>query len=272
MKSFTVTQPQTLKQFTDSVYPQGSFALNQLLRKKDVRVNGVKVGANVTLQAGDTVTYYTTAAQEAMQTHTVLFENEDVCVVDKQAGVNVEGLQNSLCEGGDYRLVHRLDRNTAGVMIFAKNDGAERELLTAFRERLAHKQYLCLCKNKFVKKHNRLTAFLKKDERVSLVTIYDNPVNGSSEIITEYQVLKECGDYALVSVVILTGKTHQIRAHMAHIGCPVLGDEKYGDEALNKKYKLKRQVLVAKKLSFSGLKTLRYLNDKTFESSINAAL
>ncbi len=270
MKEFTVNQKTSLKDFTDSVYPQGSFAYSRLIRDRDIRVNGVKTSKNIALNVGDKVAYYTSAKEEARKTHSVIFSDENVYIADKYSGVSSEGLLSELGEG--YYLVHRLDRNTAGAMVFAKNSESEAELLRAFREKRMQKTYLCLCKNCFKKKSEYLTAFLVKDERLSTVKIYNEQISGSARIETEYKVLKSCGDYALVEVALHTGKTHQIRAHMAYIGCPVLGDEKYGDEILNKKYGVKRQILVAKILRFNTEGCLKYLSGKSFESGFTAEL
>lgn len=266
MKTFTVTQNTTLKDFTDSSYPQGSFCFPRLLKAKDIRVNGVKTGSNIALKTGDIVTYYTTAEQEAKPSHSVIYADESVYIADKCSGVNVEALAEELKEKGDLRPVHRLDRNTCGLIVFARTEQAERDLLQAFKQRQVAKIYQCVCKNNFKKSGDILTAYLRKDEAVARVKIFDKPVSGAVKIVTEYKVLKSAGGLALVEVTLHTGKTHQIRAHMAHIGCPVLGDEKYGDEALNAKYNAKRQRLVAKRLQFNLSGSLAYLNAKTFES------
>ncbi|MBO5327664.1 MAG: RluA family pseudouridine synthase [Clostridia bacterium] len=266
MKTFSVPFNCNLKDFTDSVYPQGSFAFSQLLRNKDIKVNGVRVNKNVPLKSGDTVIYYTSVKQEEKLSHRVVYEDENVLIADKFSGVSSEALLCELCQKGDFRLAHRLDRNTCGLITFAKNDAAEQALKVAFKERTVEKTYLCFCKNSFKKKHEFLTAFLKKDEKASLVKISSEQNNGYVKIATEYQVLKSMGDYALVEVLLHTGKTHQIRAHTAFIGCPVLGDEKYGDEKLNAKYGAKRQCLVAKRLCFKNVDSLGALNGKTFES------
>ncbi len=269
MKTFTVKQKSNLKDFTDSVYPQGSFYFFQLLKARDIRVNGVKTGANVALKAGDSVAYYTTREQEAKPSHRAIYADENVFIADKFSGVNSEALSEELRGAGDFRPVHRLDRNTAGLIVFAKNDRAETELTAAFKDRQVIKTYQCLCKNAFKSGGERLTAYLVKDESAARVKIFDSPASGGVKIITEYRVLKPLGDCALVEIILHTGKTHQIRAHMAHIGCPVLGDEKYGDEALNARYKAKRQRLVAKKLQFALPGRLSYLNGKVFESTFS---
>lgn len=260
MKKFTVSAPTTLKEFTDGVYPQGSFCLAALLRGKDVKVNGARVGKNVALNAGDEVVYYTTLKQEGLKSHNVVYNDENVLIADKFDGVETAGLFSELSENGEYYAVHRLDRNTKGLIIFAKNREAEAELLTAFKEGRVNKVYLATCKNNFKKDSAVMTAYLRKDKDKSEVKIFDKETAGAVKIVTEYRVLAEFGDVALVKINLHTGKTHQIRAHMAHIGCPVLGDEKYGDGALNKKYRAKRQCLVAYSLSFNLKGGLEYLN------------
>ena len=269
MKTFHTNTATNLRDFTDGVFPQGAFCLNVLLKNKDVKVNGVRVNKNVPLQAGDEVVYYTTPKQESKPSHEKIYEDDEVYVADKFSGVASEGLFSELCERGGFYAVHRLDRNTQGLIIFAKNRGAEEELLSAFKERRVHKTYIALCKDNFKRDAATLTAYLKKDEKNSVVKIYDGETSGAAKIVTEYKVLQRRGDIALVEIKLHTGKTHQIRAHTAHIGCPVLGDEKYGDSALNKKYSLTRQCLVAKRLSFELNGKLAYLNDKQFESSFD---
>ena len=263
MKIFTANENINLKDFTSAVYPQGSFCFDVLLRGKDIKVNGARVNKNVPLSAGDEVVYYTTPAQESKKSHGVVYEDENVLVADKYSGVSSEGLLSELCGRGEYYACHRLDRNTQGLMAFAKNAEAERELLSAFKERRVQKTYIAVCKDNFKEDGATLTAYLKKDGAGARVSIYNKEIKGGAKIVTGYEVLKRRGGLALVKVILHTGKTHQIRAHTAHIGCPVLGDEKYGDGELNKKYNLKRQQLVAKYLSFSLKGVLSYLNGKT---------
>lgn len=269
MKKFTVTAQTSLKDFTDCTYPQGSFVFRTLLKKGDIRVNGVKTRENVKVNAGDEVTYYTTAAQESAASHTVVYEDENVLIADKLSGVTSEGLFYEL---SPYRPAHRLDRNTSGLVAFAKTEKAEEELVCAFKQRRVEKTYLCLTKNAFKKQSATLTAYLLKDEKKALVRIYAADKGGCAKIITEYNVLKSMGDIAQVEVKLHTGKTHQIRAHLAFIGCPVLGDEKYGDGALNAKYNAKRQILIAKYLRFDLEGELAYLNGKVFESAFEPKL
>lgn len=266
MKKFTVETPANLKEFTDATYPQGSFCFAALLRERDIKVNGVRVGRDTPLKAGDEVAYYTTPRQESLKSHNVVYEDGNVLIADKLDGVETTALLCELREGGEFYAVHRLDRNTKGLIVFAKNKGAEEELLAAFKERRVEKTYLALCKNNFKKNTAVLTAYLKKNAENSSVQVYDKEAAGSVKIVTEYRVLEKRGDIALVEVTLHTGKTHQIRAHTAHIGCPVLGDNKYGDGALNKKYGANRQRLVSYKLCFKTGGALEYLNGKEFLS------
>lgn len=273
MKTFTCTQPQTLRDFTDANFPQGSFCFARLLRAKDIKVNGVRVNKNVALREGDEVVYYTTEKQENAPTHTKVFEDENIYIADKFSGVSSEGLCAELNTYGTFYPVHRLDRNTCGLIVYAKTKEAERELIKAFRERGVQKMYSAICKNCFKLDKQTLTAYLIKDEKSALVKIFDRPREGAQKIITEYSVDDKVQDIALVTVALHTGRTHQIRAHMAHIGCPVLGDNKYGDEALNKKYNLTRQCLLAIRIEFFALSgTLSYLNGRIFESENTLSL
>ncbi len=265
MKTFSVTQNSTLKAFTDSTYPQGSFAFNALIKKGDIRLNGVKQKADCPVQAGDTVTYYTTPAQEAKPSHFMVYEDENLIVADKLAGVSSEGLFAELETIAPYP-VHRLDRNTCGLIVLAKTQKVQEQLVEAFKQRTVEKVYLCLAKNAFKKPKAELTAYLLKDEKSSKVRIYPSPNANSVPIKTDYEVVKVYGDYALVKVILHTGKTHQIRAHLSFIGCPVLGDTKYGDFSLNKKYSATRQILVAKYLKFNLSGDLAYLNSIRLES------
>lgn len=266
MKKFTVTTPANLKEFTDATYPQGSFCFAALLRERDIKVNGVRVGRDTPLKAGDEVAYYTTPRQESLKSHNVVYEDGNVLIADKLDGVETTALLCELRAGGEFYAVHRLDRNTKGLIVFAKNKGAEEELLAAFKERRVEKTYLALCKNNFKKDTAVLTAYLKKNAEDACVQVSDREAAGSVKIVTEYRVLEKRGDIALVEVTLHTGKTHQIRAHTAHIGCPVLGDNKYGDGALNKKYGVKRQCLVSYRLCFKTGGALEYLNGKEFLS------
>ncbi len=263
----TADKPQTLREFTDTNYAQASFCFDRLLKDREIKVNGKKTGENVRLQTGDCVQYFLTEKQARKQAYEVLFEDERVCIVDKESGVNVEAVYADLLrKDGEYRFIHRLDRNTCGLLAFARTDGAERALLQTFRERTAEKKYHVVCWGAFPEKHDVLTAYLQKDERRALVKIYDTPRTGTERIVTEYRTLYERDGQTKAEIILHTGKTHQIRAHLAHIGCPVVGDMKYGDAAANRTLGAARQRLVAKSLRFRFSGELSYLDGKEFLS------
>ena len=265
MKEFTVEKDCDLKTFTDERYAQGSFYFRLLLKKKDIRVNGAKTGVNLPLKKGDTVAYYLPKEKEEKPAFYTVYEDERVLVVDKESGVNAEAVYSALASSG-ARFIHRLDRNTCGLMIFAKTDEAERELLNAFRTGAVEKIYHAKLLGEVPEKKRVLIAYFKKAAEHSLVKIYDEPRVGAERIVTEYEVLSCADGHTMVAITLHTGKTHQIRAHMAHIGFPVLGDGKYGDKAENERLGLSRQRLVAKRLRIDVGGSLGYLKEKTFES------
>ena len=260
---------QNLKQFTDNVCPQASFYFSRLLNDKEIKVNGKKVSTDLRLNKGDIVEYYLTKKQAEKPAYYPVYEDENILVIDKESGVNSEAVFADLTRksGGRYAFIHRLDRNTSGVMAFAKNEKTERALLLAFKEKRVEKIYIARCFGEFTAKEKVLKAYLKKDENNSLVQIYDTPVKHSEEIITEYKNAQKQADGTwLVEIKLHTGKTHQIRAHLAHINCAIVGDMKYGDTQKNKERNNARQCLVAKRLTFYLDGELAYLQDKTFTS------
>ena len=259
---------QNLKQFADENCAQASFCFAWLLKNKEIKVNGKKVGENVQLNAGDTVQFYLTQKQSEKPAFYVVYEDEHLLIVDKESGVNAEATFAELRRtyGNDCAFIHRLDRNTRGLMAFARSALAERELLSAFKEKRVEKRYLARCFGFFAKPQDTLVAYLKKNADTALVRIYDTPVADSEKIITQYRVLKQEEKESVVEVILHTGKTHQIRAHLAHIGNPIVGDMKYGDNAKNRERNITRQCLVAKYLCFSFTGELGYLSGKTFVS------
>ncbi len=268
MLELIVDKAQSLKDFTDTNYAQASFCFHTLLKNKEIKINGKKVSENVALNVGDTVQYFLTQKQADKPAFYTVYQNENVLIIDKESGVNSESVFAALARkyGEKCRFIHRLDRNTRGLMIFAFGDVAERVLLDAFKERSVEKIYHALCVGKFRDKEKVLTAYLKKDEKKSLVQVFDKQVIGSEKIVTEYKVVEEMDGLSKVEVRLHTGRTHQIRAHLSHIGNPVLGDMKYGNEAENKRRGISRQALVAKQLIFHLTGAWSYLNAKSFIS------
>ena len=261
---------QSLKEFTENNYAQATFFWHQLLKAKDIKVNGKRVSCDVTLYKGDVVAYYLTAKQAEKPAFHVVYEDNNILIVDKESGVNSEAVFAAVEREKESYFIHRLDRNTKGLLAFALNKPTEAALLNAFKNRAAEKKYHALCFGRFTKETEVLTAYLKKDAEKSLVKIYDKPINGGEKIITEYKVL-QCyeGDKTKIEVTLHTGKTHQIRAHLSHVGCPIVGDMKYGDTARNKQENTTRQQLVAKYLRFYFEGELSYLNNMSWSSQFD---
>lgn len=262
-----VDKAQSLKEFTENNYAQGSFFWNYLLKNKEIKVNGKKVDKDVPVSVGDEISYFLTAKQAEKPAFYIVEQDENFIVVDKESGVNSEAVFAQLKRrNAECRFIHRLDRNTQGLLIFALTDDAETVLKNAFKNRTVEKIYHALCFGEMPKDRDILTAYLKKDEGKSLVKIFSTKKASAEEIITEYEVLEKKADTTKVKIVLHTGKTHQIRAHLAFIGCPIVGDMKYGDTAKNNAKNAKRQCLVAKSLRFSLDGKYAYLNEKSFIS------
>lgn len=270
MRQFTADRDTTLREFTDSVYPQGSFAFSRLLRDRDIRVNGRKTGRDVSVAAGDVIVYYTTAREEAKPFFTELYSGEQLFVADKDSGVSSEALARALKDLCGARAVHRLDRNTRGVCVFARTEEAEAALKNEFRTRAVRKEYEAVCLHPFAKPSDTLRGYLAKDAAAGRVRIFPAERSGTVPVSLEYSVRETRGELVRTDILLHSGRTHQIRAQMAFAGHPVLGDEKYGDSERNAHYGVRRQVLVAKRISFSSACPLREAAGKCFESRHSA--
>lgn len=266
MKSYVVKENTNLRDFTDNACAQASFCFRALLKAHDIRVNGVKVGENLPLRAGDEVTYYLTPAQENRKAFSLVYEDDNIIIIDKESGVNAEAVYSALSEKGETYFVHRLDRNTEGLMVFARTNEAYEELLWAFRDGRVEKIYHALVFGRMPKRHSVEEAYLEKDAVRAQVRV--NAKKGE-KIVTEYEVMEEKDDCSLLKVTLHTGKTHQIRAHLAFLGHPVVGDNKYGDHKKNALLHVARQRLLAKELALDCGGCLAYLKGKRFISQKN---
>lgn len=259
----------------DNVPNLSNNLLYKTLRKKDIKINGKRVNENVTINEGDEILVY--IADELLEAKVdlkIVYEDENILVINKDANLEVTG-ENSLTsivhskyEDEKYLPMpcHRIDRNTTGLVIFAKNEEALNILFDKFKKHEIEKTYEALVYGIPKIKTARLEDYLFKDNKKSQVYISDAPKKGYQKIITEYEVIKEYkNNTSLLEVKIETGRTHQIRAHLAYIGHPIIGDGKYGINDVNKKLGYKYQQLKAYKIKFD-FKTdggvLKYLKGK----------
>ena len=266
MKTFYSSGKKLSEEITEYYKGVVSYSLaNKLIRKKDVKVNGVRVKEDLKTLSGDKIEVYYDG--EDKRADTVLYQDENVLVVYKPSGITSEDFYALLCKKySGVGFIHRLDQNTDGVMIFSLNAASEKELLYGFKHRTFDKYYLAEVIGTPKKASDELVAYLVKDAEKSEVRVFDSPVKGSEKIITSYTVLKSSGETSLLEVKLITGKTHQIRAHLAHVGNFIIGDGKYGYESINRKFKAKKQRLTAYKLilKFENASPLYYLNEKEF--------
>lgn len=263
MKKFIVNKDIKLSKFLKENYgiemPYSTY--QKLLRNKDIKVNGKRVNSDVNLLFNDIVEVYYDGAKKPLN---VIFQDENVLVLDKPSGITSEDYEILVKQTyKSAKLCHRLDRNTSGLLLFSLNSDAELELLKAFKDRTISKFYTAEINGFFKEDFGRLEDYLVKDENLSEVKIYKNKVDGAVKIITEYKVLEKLEDSTIVEVNLITGKTHQIRAHFAFYGHFVIGDGKYGDNLVNNSKKAKYQRLTAYKVvfNFNGGK-LSYLDGK----------
>lgn len=268
------------------------------LRLKRIKVNGKRSEISYRLQEGDKVSLYINDEffgsdkplfLSAKPDINVVYEDENILLADKPQGLIVhedEGedvdtlinrVQHYLYLKGEYRpeeelsfapaLCNRIDRNTGGIVIVAKNAAALRTLNEKIKGRELRKFYLCLVKGVPRLEEATLTHYHRKNEKENLAEIFERPRRDTKTMVTKYHVLQTNGRYSLLEVELMTGRFHQIRAHMAHIGCPLVGDGKYASNWKEKKLGFSYQALYSYKLQFAFQEEcmLSYLNGKTFQ-------
>ncbi|MBP3255014.1 MAG: RluA family pseudouridine synthase [Clostridia bacterium] len=246
--------------------------LFKALRKKDIRVNDKRVSENVTIYENDEIkVFISDELLEGKLNLNIIYEDDNILVINKSTNLEVTG-DNSLTTilEKKYTFIkpcHRIDRNTTGLVLFAKNQEALDILLDKFKNREIEKHYLATVYGIPKVKKIRLEAYLFKDNKKSIVYISDTPKTGYQKIITSYKVIDENkkDNTSILDIELETGRTHQIRAHLAHVGYPILGDGKYGINEINKKFNQKTQLLQSNSIKFtfktpSGI--LEYLTGK----------
>ena len=233
----------------------------KLLRKKEIKVNGKRVNKDIFVYEEDKIEIYLPKNLEDIKIDLEkIYEDENILVINKPVNMEVTGT-NSLTElinkkytDCEFKLqpCHRIDRNTTGLVMFAKNEKSLEILLEKFKKHEIEKHYLALVYGIPNKKEEKAVAYLFKDKKKAQVYIRDTFKTGYQKIITKYTVLeKRKDDTALLDVEIETGRTHQIRAHLAYMGYPIIGDGKYGKNEINKQFNRKYQMLCSYKLKFN---------------------
>ena len=254
------------------------------IRTKKIKVNRARTEQKYVLQEGDVVQLFikdeffdspekdNSALANITPKLTIVYEDENIILCNKRPGVLVheddEGKDNTLImhikaylyQKGEYdpeneqsfapALCNRIDRNTGGIVIGAKNAEALRVMNEKIKNDEISKFYYCVVHGKMPKKADTLTGFLLKDSDKNQVKIFDKQVKGSKNIITKYKVVSEKNNMSLLEIELVTGRTHQIRAHMSYIGHPLLGDGKYGINKDDRSKGYKYQALYAYRLRF----------------------
>lgn len=284
MKKLVVNKKDNNKKIVDVILNNftglSSSLIFKTIRKKDIKVNSIRIKENIKVYSNDAIEIFLDDKYflNSNQNLDIVYEDENIVVVNKPKNIEVlsnngnnlttqiQNMYNNLENTFPYPC-HRLDRNTTGLVVFAKNHQSLDILNLKFKNSEIEKTYKCTVIGILKKKENTLKDYLFKDNKKSMVYISSIKKTGYREIITSYKVINEDkkNNLSILEVQLHTGRTHQIRAHLAYIGHPILGDGKYGNNEINKKFSKKTQELCAYKIKFN-FKTqndiIDYLNGK----------
>ena len=256
--------------------------IRRIFSARDVKLDGIRVSRDDIVQAGQLLKVYVPDAARpddlSVQPLSVVYEDDDILLVNKRAGISVESdarggtTLTDLCAAHVLRkdpdafppaACHRLDNRTSGLCLFAKNPQSLEIIRDVFRSRKLEKYYVCLVRGMMKPPAAVCRAWLVKDARRAVVRISDHPEEDAKPILTGYETL-ESGPVSRLRVHLITGRTHQIRAHLAALGHPVLGDDLYGDRAFNRREKVRSLKLCAVSLKLDTGGRLPQLDGKEF--------
>ena len=247
----------------------GYYRIQKLIKARSVKINGMRVGADMNVNAGDTVHVY--FADREKNSIEVVYRDDNIS--GGEQGLRHRGAGHGLPYRAHKQPAHRRGggaRSPSGQKhygaggVFALNKTAETELLASFKEREIDKTYQCIVVGTPRPPAAKLKAFLFKDAKKSQVYISDVKQQGYLPVETHYKTLKNLGELTLLEVKPITGRTHQIRAQLAHVRIPILGDGKYGINKINRKYRVKTQLLCCTQITFHFAQgALKYLDGKS---------
>ncbi|MBQ7351798.1 MAG: RluA family pseudouridine synthase [Clostridia bacterium] len=272
---FKATQSSNLiKTIIHNIQGLSFSSAQKAMRLGNIKVNGKRTKQNIQINIGDEIDIY--EIKKSKPNIPIVYEDENIIIINKPAGIECATRDKSsentysleeIFEDKNAIVVHRLDRLTEGLVILARNKNIAKLFEEIFRTRQVQKKYLAgvyhIPQSEGVK-----TAYLLKNSKTALVTISDTPKENYKEIITEFYIQNKLKDYAIIDITLHTGRTHQIRGYFAHIGNPIIGDDKYGRNSKNTPLKTsyKGYHLTAYKLAFNiKHKDLEYLNKLEFE-------
>ena len=241
------------------------FVLREAFQRRDVKMDDVRVTPEIIPKAGAIVKVYTNWLAELPS----VYEDEHVLLINKPAGISCDddgrgGMTVQSILGDRAHICHRLDNPTSGLLIAAKDAESETCLLDAFRERTLTKRYECLVKWIVRPPKQQVNAYILRDERLERMRVVSHATPDTKPIAMAYETIENSEDITRLRVTLLTGRTHQIRAHMAALQHPILGDDVYGDRAFNQKKNVRRLMLCATELTLSAGGVLEYLDGRTF--------
>ncbi len=306
MKTFIINKNDSEKRLdsflTKSVPLLPKSLMHKYIREKKIKLNGKRASHNVKLYEGDVLELYVKDEfftrdnnkydfLKSSKDLDVVYEDKNIILINKPLGLlshsdkkerfdtAITRILHYLYEKGEYdpekensfspALANRIDRNTTGIVIAAKNAETLRALNELIKNREIRRFYLCVCIGKFNENSGLLTGFLKKVESTNTVIITDKKLSGSKKVETAYKVIHYNNGVSLIEAELITGRPHQLRAHFAFINHPILGDVKYIKNKYDETHKKhKSQLLCSYKLIFelkADAGILNYLNGKTFE-------